>query len=374
MRKIGITGQSGFIGSHIFNTLGLYPSEFERVDFRRSFFDDEDLLDEFVANCNVIIHLAGLNRHNDSEVIFNTNLKLTQKLVASLERTRSQAHVIFSSTSQEENDNLYGRSKKESRLLLSNWAESAGVRFSGLVIPNVYGPFGEPYYNSVIATFCYQLTHDESSKIEIDRELKLIYVSELVDQILGFIRENDNSHIRVLEYSTQIKVSEVFELLRNFRIEYFENGIIPRFNSKFELNLFNTFRSYIDISNYYPIKFTLHTDDRGSFSEIIRVGEGQGGQTSFSTTVPGVTRGNHFHTRKIERFAVIKGEALIQLRKIGTTETIDLYLSGDSPAYVDMPIWYAHNIKNIGSEELYTIFWINEFFDINDPDTFFEAV
>lgn len=374
MRKIGITGQNGFIGCHIYNTLGLNPNDFERIDFKRSFFDQEDLLDEFVSCCDVIIHLAGLNRHNDPEVIFHTNIKLTQRLVESLERTASNAHVIFSSTSQEENDNLYGRSKKESRLLLSNWAKSSGGRFSGLVIPNVYGPFGEPYYNSVIATFCHQFTHGEAPKIEIDRELRLIYVSELVDQILSFIRENDNTHIRVIEHSAQIKVSEVFELLNNFSNEYFEKGTIPRFKSRFELNLFNTFRSYIDINKYFPIKFTLHTDDRGSFSEIIRVGEGQGGQTSFSTTVPGVTRGNHFHTRKIERFAVIKGEALIQLRKIGTTDTIDLYLTGDNPAYVDMPIWYAHNIKNIGSEELYTIFWINEFFDINDPDTFFEIV
>jgi UDP-2-acetamido-2,6-beta-L-arabino-hexul-4-ose reductase len=138
--------------------------------------------------------------------------------------------------------------------------------------------------------------------------------------------------------------------------------------------MFNTFRSYIDLSKSYPARFVKHIDERGSFAEIIRVGNGQGGQISFSTTVPGITRGNHFHTRKIERFAVIKGKALIQLRKIGTSEVFDFYLSGDDPAYVDMPIWYAHNIKNVGNEELYTIFWINEFIDPKDPDTFFEVV
>jgi UDP-2-acetamido-2,6-beta-L-arabino-hexul-4-ose reductase len=115
-----------------------------------------------------------------------------------------------------------------------------------------------------------------------------------------------------------------------------------------------------------------HTDDRGSFVEIIRLEVG--GQVSFSTTKPNITRGNHFHTRKIERFAVIKGKALIQLRKIGTDEVLNFELNGDEPAYVDMPIWYTHNIKNIGDDVLYTNFWINEFFNPNDADTYFEEV
>jgi UDP-2-acetamido-2,6-beta-L-arabino-hexul-4-ose reductase len=128
----------------------------------------------------------------------------------------------------------------------------------------------------------------------------------------------------------------------------------------------------MDIKNHFPVSFVEHVDDRGSFVEIIRLGVG--GQVSFSTTVPGITRGNHYHTRKIERFAVIKGKALIQLRRIGTDEVLDFYLDGDAPSYVDMPIWYTHNIKNIGDEVLYTNFWINEFYAPNDPDTYFENV
>ena len=128
----------------------------------------------------------------------------------------------------------------------------------------------------------------------------------------------------------------------------------------------------MDIKNYFPVKFTKHNDTRGSFVEIIRLGVG--GQLSFSTTVPGITRGNHFHTRKIERFAVIKGKALIQLRRIGTNEVHNFYLNGDEPGYVDMPIWYTHNIKNIGENTLYTNFWINEPYNLEDADTFFEEV
>ena len=126
------------------------------------------------------------------------------------------------------------------------------------------------------------------------------------------------------------------------------------------------------IKGHFPVKFTQHHDARGAFVEVVRLNGG--GQVSFSTTKPGVTRGNHFHTRKIERFAVIKGRALIQLRRIDTDEVMDFYISGDEPAYVDMPIWFTHNIKNIGEEDLYTIFWINEFFNSSDPDTFFTAV
>ena len=142
--------------------------------------------------------------------------------------------------------------------------------------------------------------------------------------------------------------------------------------NKFEINLFNTFRSYFDLSNHFPIKYKNKIDDRGNFVEIIRLGTG--GQVSFSTTKKGITRGNHFHTRKIERFSVIKGDALIKLRKIGTNDTFKYFLSGDDPAYVDIPIWHTHNIKNIGEEELYTMFWINEFYDENDSDTYFENV
>ena len=142
--------------------------------------------------------------------------------------------------------------------------------------------------------------------------------------------------------------------------------------TSFDYNLFNTFRCYFDIASHYPVKFTQHTDPRGAFVEVIRLGIG--GQCSFSTTVPGITRGNHFHTRKIERFAVIKGKALIQLRKIDSDEVLDFYLDGTEPAYVDMPIWYTHNIKNIGEEDLYTIFWINEPYDAADPDTYFVEV
>ena len=372
MLRIGITGQGGFVGTHLYNTLGLFPEEFTRIDFQRSFFENETLLDAFVSQCDVIVHLAALNRHNDAEVIYETNLGLVNTIIASLERTGSKAHVILSSSSQEERDNLYGKSKKEGRELLSQWANKADATFTGMIIPNVFGPFGQAHYNSVVATFSYQIARGETPHIQVDGDLKLIYVGELVNEILSKIRTRQNEPLYLVSHTSEAKVSELLAILQGYKTAYQDKGEIPFIKNIFELNLFNTFRSYMDIGNYFPVKFVQHTDTRGSFVEVIRLGIG--GQVSFSTTVPGITRGNHYHTRKIERFAVIKGKALIQLRRIGTDAVLDFYLDGDEPAYVDMPIWYTHNITNIGDEVLYTNFWINEFYDPNDPDTYFENV
>lgn len=372
MLKVGITGQKGFVGTHLYNTLGLYQGEFERIEFQKNFFETEETLDAFVKQCDVIVHLAAMNRHEDQQVIYNTNVELVQKLVASLERTQSKAHVLMSSSSQEERDNLYGKSKKEGRELLSQWAASNGAKFTGMVIPNVFGAFGQPFYNSVIATFSHQIANGETPQIQVDGDLKLIYVGELVNAIVQKIREQKSESLYHVPHTAEAKVSEILGLLQDYKKQYQDKGEIPELKNTFELNLFNTYRCYMDIKNHFPVKFTQHTDPRGSFVEVIRLGIG--GQVSFSTTVPGITRGNHYHTRKIERFAVIKGKALIQLRKIGTDEVLDFYLDGEEPAYVDMPIWYTHNIKNIGEEVLYTNFWINEPYNPEDADTYFENV
>jgi UDP-2-acetamido-2,6-beta-L-arabino-hexul-4-ose reductase len=316
--------------------------------------------------------LAALNRHNDPQFIYETNTSLVKILIASLKRTASKAHLIISSSTQEERDSAYGESKKMGRLLLSEWANQSGGSLSGLIIPNVFGPFGQPYYNSFIATFCHQISRGETPKIDVDGDLKLIYVGDLVEEIIKLIRNNDNTHELRIPHTAEAKVSEILSLLKYYRKSYQDDGEIPVLVNDFQHKLFNTYCCYMDLARYFPKKFVQHADNRGSFVEIAR--QGIPGQTSFSTTLPGIIRGNHFHTRKIERFAVIKGKALIQLRRVRTDEVFNFYLDGNEPAYVDMPIWYTHNIKNIGDEVLYTIFWIDEPYNAIDPDTYFEIV
>jgi len=370
---IGITGQSGFVGTHLYNTLGLNPEKFERIPFEDAFFQSKEKLNEFVSSCDVIVHFAAMNRHNDHAVIYNTNIGLVNQIIAACKATKSIPHIIFSSSTQEERDNMYGKSKKEGRKLLEQWAEKNHAQFTGLIIPNVFGPFGHPYYNSVVATFCHQITHDQTPRIELDGEIRLIYVGELVQTIINLITHHLSAITNYkVPHTTQIKVSALLKKIKEFKENYFENGMIPDLDDPFNHNLWNTFLCYIDHKTFFPFHLKLNTDKRGSFVETVKLNSG--GQVSFSSSVSGITRGNHFHTRKAERFAVIKGKARIELRKIGTEVVLSFELNGKSPSFVDMPVWYTHNITNIGDEELFTIFWINEHYDENDPDTYIEKV
>jgi len=377
MINVGITGQPGFIGTHLYNTLGLYPDEFKRIHFEDDFFQDAASLERFVKDCDTVVHLAAVNRHDSQEVLYQTNIELVNKIISACEKTKSKPHIIFSSSIQEQLDNYYGKSKKEGRKIFKRWAKQNNANFTALLIPNVYGPFSRPYYNSVVATFCQQLTHNEEPLILNDNEINLIYVGELVEEIFKIIKTDSSKsdpktrHI-IVSHTSKIKVSELLNLLRNFKHNYFERGEIPSMQNSFHRNLFNTFLCYVDYSEFFPFKLTMNIDQRGSFVELIKLNSG--GQISFSTTKPGIIRGNHFHTRKAERFAVIKGKAIINIRRIGTNDMFSFRLDGNQPAFVDMPVWHSHNIINTGIEELITIFWVNEHFNPGDSDTYHEIV
>jgi UDP-2-acetamido-2,6-beta-L-arabino-hexul-4-ose reductase len=372
MKKIGITGQSGFIGYHLYNHIKLLTNKYVIIEFKKEYFDSLDNLVEFVSKCDTIIHLAAINRHDDEDFIYNENISLAKKIVEALKKTNNKPQIIFSSSIQENHDTIYGLSKKMAREILSNWANTNCVNFTGLVIPNVFGPFCKPNYNSFISTFSYKLINNEKPLLNQNKEVDLIYIDNLINNIISHIDKPLNNDYYLVEADETITVENVLDKLINYKYNYIDKNIIPLLNTSFELNLFNTFRSYINYENIFPIKYILHEDDRGSFIEIVKT-NGQG-QISFSTTKPGITRGNHFHTRKIERFSVIKGRAEINIRKIGTDKIYNFILDGDAPSFVDMPIWYTHNIKNIGDDILYTNFWINEFFDEQNPDTYFEIV
>jgi UDP-2-acetamido-2,6-beta-L-arabino-hexul-4-ose reductase len=370
MIKVGITGRFGFIGTHLYNYLGL-KENIKRVEFKDEYFKKGIELDNFVKSCDVIVHLAAMNRHTNPQVIYDTNINLVKQLIDSLERTNSNPHIIMASSTQEERDDSYGKSKQEGRRLFIERSEKRDNKFTGMIIPNVFGPFGKPFYNSVVSTFCYQIAHEQKPEVKIDAEMDLIYVQDLVCGIYNIIAGKSYNSKYIVEHTGTAKVTDVLKKLTYFCQTYAETGIFPEVRSYFELCLFNTYRSYLN-KNYFPRLYKLNIDERGSFVEVVKALNQ--GQVSFSTTKPGITRGNHFHTRKIERFAVIKGESLIKLRRVGTDEVIEYNLSGDNPGYVDMPVWYTHNITNIGTGDLYTIFWINELYDPHNPDTYYEEV
>ena len=372
--RVGITGQEGFMGSHLYNFLGTKSTEIKQISFKKKYFEDEIELQNFVKSCDVVVHIAAMNRHKDEKVLYETNVGLVHKLVNACEVTKSKPKIIFSSSIQEDMDNLYGKSKRDGRKYLETWAKNNDGQITSLIIPNVFGPFGRPFYNSFISTFSEQIVQGEEPKVIKDSTVNLIYINELSEVFYNEIIKQDSEDIKsyIVQETSSRKVSEILALLKYFKTQYLENGQVPKVDlNSFELDLFNTFTSFIP-RDYFPRKFIKNSDDRGTFVEIMRTGSS--GQTSYSTTVPGVTRGNHYHTRKIERFAVISGKALIQIRKIDSDEVFEYILDGTEPAYVDMPIWHTHNIKNIGNTELITLFWINEPYDPENSDTYFIEV
>ena len=370
--KIGITGQNGFIGYHLCQNLKYKFEKYLVVPFQRSFFENSVLLNSFVSSCDVIIHLAGVNRADSKEEVYDTNIQINIALKNALINTKFKGHLIFASSFQEDLASLYGKAKKESRMFLEQTINELGGKFTGLIIPNVFGPFCKPNYNSFVATFCDKILNEEAPEIIKDASIPLIYVGNLAQQILEVIQFQNEIKLKRIESDIEVKVSEVLILLNYFKDSYIKSNTIPVFNNSYELELFNTFRSYIDLKKTYPIALNKHTDERGFFSEIIKTEIG--GQFSYSITLSNITRGNHFHTRKIERFIVLQGKAKISLRKIGSEKVHDFLLDGDKPSYVDMPIWYTHNITNIGDDPLITSFWINEPYDPKDADTYFENV
>ena len=216
----------------------------------------------------------------------------------------------------------------------------------------------------MIATFSYQLTHNKIPFIDNDAKINLVYIQDLIEKIYDIIINQLFSEEFVIQHSWTVSVSEILKKLTYFHETYFKNEVFPELKNYFDL-------CFID-KEYFPRYLKLHSDKRGSFIEIAK--SLNQGQFSFSTTKPGIIRGNHFHIRKIERFSVIQGKALLQLRRIGTNEIIEYKVTGKKPCNIDIPIWHTHNIKNIGHETLYTLFWTNDFFDVTNMDTYFEEV
>jgi len=249
--KVGITGQSGFIGTHLYNFLGT-KANVSRISFLNEYFTSEIEMNSFVKKCDVIIHLAAMNRHGNPQLIYDTNINLVKSLIKACEDTQSKPYIIFSSSIHEKGDNFYGRSKMEGRSLFESWAKRNKTSYSGFIIPNVYGPFGKSFYNSVVSTFCYQLTHGQAPKIHIDNIVHLIYINSLIELIYQKIEYKDqfivpnnfNIETVLIPYDKAIKVSILLKKLEQYKESYLENGCLPSLFTLFDFNLFNTFLYY----------------------------------------------------------------------------------------------------------------------------------
>jgi len=245
--KIGITGQSGFLGAHLFSHIGLCDEQFEVIPFEDSFFLEEVKLRWFVKNCDVIVHLAGVSRGISDDELYNTNTRLTQQLIDALVAESVSPLVIFSSSTHEDRPTAYGRSKQDGACMLKNWAVNHQAHFLTLVLPNVFGPQARPFYCSFVSTFAYQLTHGKAPEIKIDDYVKLIFVKTLCERMTEYFSFTGVGKIWV-NHEAELKVSEVLSLFNLFRRIFCEEKVIPNFKNQSEKNLFETFCSYIDYS------------------------------------------------------------------------------------------------------------------------------
>jgi len=373
-RTVGITGPNGFVAGHLARRL-THQKGVQVVACPREAFNSPDALAQFVDRCDTIVHLAAMNRGNDED-IHATNTSLVARLISAAQLCERKPHIVFSSSTQRDLDNAYGRSKKQGEEQLLQWASSGDDGAATvLVIPNVYGPGCRPFYNSVVATFCHTLALGEEPTLIQDDEVEFIWINDLVDVLCETIENRPvMAQVRRVDGSALLNISELLAKLCGFRESHAEHDMVPDISDPLDASLYATYLSYVSLEEHCH-RPEVHSDDRGQLFEIIRMANG--GQVFFSTTKPGVIRGNHFHTRKIEWFCVLKGEAAIRLRRVDDASDASVHefrVSGDEPQFISIPVLHTHQIENVGEEELLTMFWCNEVFRAEDPDTYFEKV
>lgn len=364
MPSIAMTGSPGFLGWHTRAALREKGLTAQEIPVGNGF--DAAGADAALSGASRLIHLAGVNRAADDE-IRDGNVQFAQQIADALRRIDAPPPVVvYSNSIQAGNGTAYGDAKAEAADILADAASDLGVEFVDLRLPNLFGEHGRPFYNAVTATFCHILAEGGWPKVENDKELTLLHAQNAADLLIGNASLEDLSQLEARE-----TVSGLLERLTSFARVY-RAGEIPDIATAFDRDLFNTYRSYT-FESQTPIRLTRHADARGSFFEIIR-SHGGPGQSSFSTTVPGITRGDHFHRRKIERFTVLAGQGTIALRRLFTDKVYEFEVDGDDPLAIDMPTMWTHNITNSGDQVLYTSFWTNDIFDPDNPDTIAERV
>lgn len=360
---LAVTGADGFLGWHV--RCRLHPGQPRLV--LPEHFESVDALARALDGATTVLHLAGMNRGPDSEV-FETNLRLATRLTEALDLSGSVPTLLFANSTHSLGDTPFGRSKREAARILSQWARDRGARFVDVILPHLFGEGGRPFYNSGFATFCHQLATGGEPRILVDGEVELLHAQRAVERFLDLASGEGSSQERLA--GAPMRISEALARLRALDATYRE-GVFPDLRDPLDLEFFNTFRSYLYPARY-PVPLQLRTDPRGCLFEAVK--GHQGGQTFISTTHPGITRGRHYHRHKVERFLVIEGRGEIRIRRLFDTDVKVFPVSGEAPAYLDIPTFHAHEITNVGEGGMTTLFWSHEIFDPARPDTYSEPV
>jgi len=369
--KILITGSNGFIGKNLFYNLQ-FRSEYELMPYDLG--NNIDELYHFLDTADFIFHLAGINRPKNESEFFEGNSGFTKIITDYLTLRNKKIPILITSSIQAEKDNPYGRSKLMAEEELLSYSQKQSVPVLIYRLPNVFGKWCRPNYNSAIATWCHNIANDLPVQIsDPGVELTLVYIDDVISSFVDKLAKHEwemGEYYHNVPIQYKASLGEIVDLIKSFRSNR-STLTIPEVGNGFKRALYSTYLSYLPENKFsYPL--LQHSDDRGSFVEVLKtMGSGQ---ISISTSKPGVIRGNHFHHTKNEKFLVVKGEAIIRFRRIDSDKIITYAVSGTMPTVVDIPTGYTHHIENIGEEEMILVLWANESFDRDNPDTYFLEV
>lgn len=365
MNTVLVTGAAGFLGKHVVEALN------RRLGVRVLEHDlatSPEVFDLALKEADAIIHLAGINRPTDNREFKTGNVDVTAAMCRRLTELARRPVIVFSSSIQAALDNPYGVSKREAEGVLQDWAHASGARVVVLRLKNVFGKGCRPNYNSVTATFCHNIARDLPITISDEsRELELVYVDDVVSAMIEAATDSTAPQIEMREVpvSYRVTLGQLAATIRGFR-ESRRSLVLPSFRDEFTRRLYATYLSYLD-GPEFSYALTQRQDDRGSLAEFIK--SAHFGQIFVSRTKPGITRGNHYHHTKTEKFLVVEGTAIVRFRPVFGGDIVEHKVSGTDFRVVDIPPGHAHSIENTGAGELVTIFWASEIFDPARPDT-----
>ena len=380
--KILVTGSNGFVGKNLIETLktirdgknkvSALSSDLEIYEYDKD--NTKEELKKFCEDCDFIVHLAGVNRPQNPSEFYEGNQGFTETLCSYLKEAENQCPIMISSSIQAERDNDYGKSKKAGEDALLAFGKENGNPIYIYRFANLFGKWCRPNYNSVTATWCYNIAHGMEIQINDPHVvLSLCYIDDVVEEIINCICGNalivDGKYYGVRNVY-ECSLGDLADKIKSFK-ESRDSKMIVYQKDEFTKKLYATYLSYLP-DDEFSYSLEMHVDDRGSFTEFLKTKEY--GQVSVNISKPGITKGNHWHHTKNEKFLVVSGTGLIQFRKIGEEKVIEYKVSGEKLKVVDIPTGYTHNIINLGNTDMVTIMWANELFDPTKPDTYFEKV
>lgn len=369
--NILITGANGFIGKNVVVNLNKY----EQYNLLKYDMDStKDELVNFIKQADFIVHLAGVNRPKNDSEFFEGNKGLTEEIINIMKINNKNVPILITSSIQADRENAYGTSKKAAESVVFKWAKETNNKCYVYRLPNVFGKWCRPNYNSVVATFMNNIALDEPIQINDENyELTLVYIDDIVDEFK--LALEDKAHINKEGYAYvpvthKITLGNLAKTIYSFK-ESRKDLSIPDMSDELIKKLYSTYLSYLTKDKFsYPLKMNI--DSRGSFTEFIRTADR--GQVSVNISKPSIVKGNHWHHTKNEKFLVVSGQGIIRFRNINNDEIIEYVVSGEKLEVIDIPVGYTHNIENTGTTDMVTIMWVNECFDPNKPDTYYEEV